>query len=40
MKSYKAKGINPKTGRDLPYVNCVPDANDKAPEDFLRRMGY
>ena len=40
MESYKARGINPKTGRDLPYVNYVPDANDKVPEDFLRRMGY
>ena len=40
MESYKARGINPKTGRDLPYVNCVPDANDKVLEDFLRRMGY
>ena len=40
MESYKARGINPKTGRDLPYVNYVPDANDKVLEDFLRRMGY
>ena len=34
MKSYKAKGINPKTGRDLPYVNCVPDDKDKVAEGF------
>ena len=40
MESYKAKGKTPRTGRDLPYVNCVPDAKDKVPEDFLRRMGY
>ena len=40
MESYKARGINTKTGRDLPYVNCVPNAKDKVPEDFLRRMGY
>ena len=40
MESYKAKGINPKTGRDFPYVNCFPDAKDKLPEDFLKRMGY
>ena len=39
MKSYKAKGINPKTGRDLPNNNCVPDVKDKVPEDFLRRIG-
>ena len=40
MESYKSRGIQPKTGRELPYVNCVPDAKDKVPEDFLRRMGY
>ena len=40
MESYKARGINPKTGRDLPFVNCVPDARDKVPKDFLQRMGY
>lgn len=40
MESYKARGINPKTGRQLPYVNCLPDLKDKVPEDFLRRIGY
>ena len=40
MESYKARGINPKTGRDLPFVNCVPDLKDQVPEEFLRRMGY
>ena len=36
MESYKSLGITPKTGRTLPYVNRVPDAKDKLPEDFLR----
>jgi DNA polymerase elongation subunit (family B) len=40
MESYKARGRKPKTGRDLPYVSCVPSDKDKVPEDFLRRMGY
>ena len=40
MESYKAMGIQPKTGRDLPYFNCVPDAKDKLPKDFLQRFGY
>ena len=40
MESYKAMGIQPKTGRDLPYFNCVLDAKDKLPKDFLQRFGY
>ena len=40
MQSYKAMGIQPKTGRDLPYFNCAPDAKDKLPKDFLQRFGY
>ena len=40
MESYKARGINPKTGRDLPYFNCAPDAKDKLPKDFLQKFGY
>ncbi len=35
MESYKARGIQPKTGRDLPYVNCAPDARDKLPANFF-----
>ena len=40
MESYKARGINPKTGRELPYVNCVPDLKDQVLEEFLRKIGY
>ena len=40
MQSYKAMGIQPKTGRDLPYFNCAPEAKDKLPKDFLQRFGY
>ena len=40
MESYKRLGITPKTGRNLPYVNCVPDARDKLPKDFLQKIGY
>tara|TARA_B100001121_G_C18280703_1_gene430584 strand:- start:117 stop:572 length:456 start_codon:yes stop_codon:yes gene_type:complete len=40
MESYKAMGIQPKTGRDLPYFNCVPDAKDKLPKELLEKFGY
>ena len=40
MESYKRLGIPPKTGRNLPFVNCVPSLKDQVPEEFLRRMGY
>ena len=40
MELYKANGIQPKTGKDLPYFNCVPDAKGKLPKDFLHRFGY
>ena len=40
MDSYQARCINPKTGRDSPYVNSVPYAKDKVSEYFLRKMGY
>ena len=40
MEEYKSRGISPKTGKDLPYFNCVPDAKDKLPKDFLQRFGY
>ena len=40
MESYKAMGIQPKTGKDLPYFNCVPDAKDKLPKEFLEKFGY
>ena len=40
MESYKAMGIQPKTGKDLPYFNCVPDAKDKLPKELLEKFGY
>ena len=40
MESYEARGRKPKTGRDLPYVSCVPSDKDKVPQDFLQKFGY
>ena len=39
-ESYKSMYLPTKTGRDLPYENCAPDAKDKLPKDFLQRFGY
>ena len=40
MEEYKSRGISPKTGKDLPYFNCVPDAKDKLPKELLEKFGY
>jgi len=40
MESYKAMGIQPKTGKDLPYFNCAPNAKNTLPKEFLKKFGY